>query len=240
MSFLYLFRHGQAGTRDNYDNLSELGRQQADRLGEYLAAQRVEFARAYTGVLTRQRQTADATVGAYRGAGVPFPDPELVPSWNEFDLDDVYGELAPMLARDDESFRREFETLVAEVRASGGAETADVHRKWSPCDIQVVEAWVHQRYPYSGESWNAFRERVCSVRTAMDDGEVNIAVFTSATPISVLAGLTLDIEDHRVLRLAGAMYNSSITVLRLCAGQLRLLTFNAVPHLVDAAMRTHR
>ena len=47
MSVLYLIRHGQAGTREHYDTLSELGRAQARLLGEHLAAQGVRFDRAY-------------------------------------------------------------------------------------------------------------------------------------------------------------------------------------------------
>jgi broad specificity phosphatase PhoE len=43
LSFLYLFRHGQAGTRDRYDALSDVGRKQAELLGEYLSRERVEF-----------------------------------------------------------------------------------------------------------------------------------------------------------------------------------------------------
>jgi hypothetical protein len=68
----------------------------------------------------------------------------------------------------------------------------------------------------------------------------NILVVTSATPIGICTGLSLDIADGRVMRLAGAVYNASYTVLRLRAGELRLFTFNAVPHLGAPGMRTHR
>ena len=34
MSLIYLIRHAQAGSRDNYDVLSELGHEQARLLGE--------------------------------------------------------------------------------------------------------------------------------------------------------------------------------------------------------------
>ncbi len=63
MSVLYLIRHGQAGTRENYDSLSELGRRQARLLGEHLRG--IEFAAAYSGSLARQRATAaEALPGA--------------------------------------------------------------------------------------------------------------------------------------------------------------------------------
>lgn len=240
MSFVYFFRHGQAGTRDNYDSLSDVGRRQAALLGEYLAAERIEFRTAFAGAMSRQQETAAGVIDAFRHAGVPFPALQTLPAFNEFDLDHVYSELAPLLARADEGFRREYEIMMEQVRASEGSPDAAVHRRWSPCDIQVVDAWIRSAYPYSGESWEAFRKRVSGPRPHLNGAEGNIAVFTSATPTAIWAGLALDIHDARVLPLAGALYNSSITVLRLRGEQLRLFSFNGVPHLADAAMRTHR
>ena len=240
MSFLYFFRHGQAGTRDNYDSLSDVGRCQSRLLGEYLVRERLEFTSAYVGCMARQQQTAAEVVAAYRNAGLPFPELKTLPAWNEFDLDHVYSELAPRLAADNEGFRLEYEVLLEQTRASLGAFEAEVHRRWSPCDIQVVDAWIRSLYPYTGESWQAFRQRVGAPRPSLDGSEGNIAVFTSATPTAIWTGLALDIHDARVLALAGALYNSSITVLRLRQDQLRLFSFNGVPHLVDAAVRTHR
>jgi broad specificity phosphatase PhoE len=240
LSFLYFFRHGQAGTRDNYDALSDVGRCQARLLGEYLARERLEFESAYVGGMARQQQTADEVAAAYRRAGLPFPGVRIIPAWNEFDLDRVYSEFAPRLAADDEAFRLEYDRLQEAVRASLGSAEADIHRRWSPCDIQVVDAWIRSLYPYSGESWDAFRERVATPRSALNGSEGNIAIFTSATPTAIWTGLALDIFDTRVLPLTGALYNSSITVLRLRQGQLRLFSFNGVPHLTEAALRTHR
>jgi len=68
----------------------------------------------------------------------------------------------------------------------------------------------------------------------------NILVFTSATPVAIWTGLSLEIFDERVMRLAGALNNTSYTILRLREAQLRLFTFNAVPHLTAPGLRTHR
>ena len=62
MSFVTLVRHGQANThaRDeaSYDQLSDLGRQQARWLGDHLRATGEVFARAYCGTLERHVETA--------------------------------------------------------------------------------------------------------------------------------------------------------------------------------------
>jgi broad specificity phosphatase PhoE len=240
LSSIYLIRHGQAGTRDRYDELSVLGLRQAQLLGEYLAGESVIFERAFSGGLIRQRQTAECVAAAYRSAGLPFPKLETELAWNEFDLDHVYQEIAPQIAAEDESFRSAYHEMLEQVRASRGSAEAEVHRRWSPCDIKVVDAWIRARYPYSGESWEAFRRRVASSRPALNGTEGDIVVFTSATPTAVFAGLALDIHDTRVLSLAGALYNSSFTVLRLRDQQLRLFSFNNVPHLAGTALKTHR
>jgi broad specificity phosphatase PhoE len=240
LSFIYFFRHGQAGTRDDYDSLSGIGRRQAVLLGEYLASQPVIFQAAYSGAMLRQRQTAEEVECAYRRARLAFPRIEELPALNEFDLDRVYAEIAPFIAATDDGFRSDYEALQEEVRASQGVPEAEVHRRWSPCDIQVVDAWIHSRYPYGGESWDDFRARVASLRTSLNRAEGNIAIFTSATPTAIWTGLALEIDDERILPLAGALCNTSITILRLRGEQLRLFSFNNVPHLADAALRTHR
>lgn len=239
MSTLYLVRHGQAGTRDAYDSLSELGKRQARLLGEHFVAQGIQFAAAYAGELLRQQQTADEISSAFGNAGVSFPAVSADPAWDEFDLSRVYREIAPCLCAEDSEFRREYQEMREQVRISEGAYGATVHRKWLPCDTKIVEVWMADRYPYSGETWHEFCHRVAACQSKIPDARENILIVTSATPIAICTGLSLEISDARVMRLAGAVYNASYTILRLRKGQLRLFTFNTVPHLA-AEIRTHR
>lgn len=239
MSYVYLIRHGQAGTREEYDTLSHLGVEQSRLLGEHLAGENVRFEAAFCGGMQRQLATAREVVAAYGRAGLPFPEVVEEPRWREFDLDQVYRGIAPYLCAEDEVFRAEHEVLMQQIRASRGIATAEVHRRWSPCDVKVVEAWIRGRFTYDGESWNAFRDRVSGV--SMPNGDAgNLIVFTSATPTAVWAGRALDVTDERVLRIAGVLFNTSITVLRVRTGQIRLFSLNGVPHLKQPELRTHR
>jgi len=229
LSRVYLVRHGQAGTRQAYDALSDLGRRQARLLGEYFVAQGIRFDAAYSGGLMRQRQTAEEV----RSAFVEFPDVVVDPGWNEFDLDHVYRELAPVLCEEDADFRREFEAMNADPHAD---------RRWTPCDLQIVQAWIKGHARYNGETWTAFRERIMARRMELAteaEDDHNMIVFTSATPIGIWAALGMDVEDHRAMRLAGVLQNASFTVMRLRGEQLRLHAFNAVPHL-EPALCTYR
>jgi broad specificity phosphatase PhoE len=245
LSTVYLVRHGQAGTRDAYDSLSELGGRQARLLGEHFISQGIRFTSAYAGALTRQQQTAGQISAAFAGAEVGFPTVRVDSGWDEFDLGRVYREIAPLLAAEDPEFLHEYDQMREQVRVSQGAHGARIHRRWMPCDTKVVEAWFSGRYPYGGETWDQFRERVAACRLKMerqqnDARHENILVVTSATPLAIWTGLSLEISDERIMRLAGAVYNASYTILRLRKERLRLFTFNAVPHLAALGLCTHR
>jgi broad specificity phosphatase PhoE len=242
LSRVYLVRHGQAGTRKSYDSLSDLGRRQARMLGEYFVSEKIHFAAAYSGTLVRQEETAAEVRAAYREAGVCFPEIAREPGWNEFDLAHVYQALAPQLCAEDPEFERDYQELDAQARAAAEQPEASVNRRWLPCDVKVVQAWIRGRHAYDGESWPAFRERVAACQSQVEPAErdANVVVFTSATPIGIWTALAMEIHDERAMRLAGVLHNASCTVMRLHNGELRLHSFNAIPHLSEPELRTYR
>ena len=123
--------------------------------------------------------------------------------------------------------------------ASQGAHDAPVHRRWNDCDKAVVRAWVEARYPYSGESWKAFGERIVAALERVPR-QGNTIVFTSATPIGICAASALDIQDGRAMQLAGVMLNTSFTTLRMRESEIRLFSLNTTPHLNEPDLRTFR
>ena len=218
MSTVYLIRHGQAGTRANYDALSPLGHQQGQLLGDYLSAQGVSFDVAIAGELTRQQRTAREVLDRLPDAPGLITDP----AWNEFDLDGCYRALAPNLCEDDPQFYRDYEAQKLNPR----------DREWTACDIAVVRAWIFNKYPSDIESWPDFQTRVKSAQ--LPDGDV--AVFTSATPTGIWVAAALGLDGRQILRLAASLYNSSFTILK----HQNLHTFNATPHLPLPQQRTYR
>ena len=86
MGTLYLVRHGQAsfGAAD-YDQLSDLGQRQSQRLGEYFAGKGLQFEAVLTGTLKRHAQTwagiakgADYTHTPLQWAGLDESNSEAV------------------------------------------------------------------------------------------------------------------------------------------------------------------
>jgi broad specificity phosphatase PhoE len=239
LSSIYLIRHGQAGTRAHYDTLSDLGHQQAYLLGQYLAAQKVPFKALIAGCLNRQQQTAAGVWRAYREAGLAVPDIISEPGWNEFDMTAVFGEFAPRLSEDDPGFRRDYQELLRTLEES---KDSPMHRAWTDCDTQAMRAWMENRYPCRTESWAAFQKRVLDRRaslTGYQHGDT-VAVFTSATPISLWVASSLRLADGLFLRLASVLYNSAVTTMRLRDDDPMLFTFNGVPHLNEPNLRTFR
>jgi len=242
LSNIYLVRHGQAGTREAYDSLSGLGRQQSELLGEYFLANRLEFTVVYSGSMERQLQTAFGIKNVYDEAGVSFPWVTVDDQWNEFDLTDIYRELGPKLCEIDEEFRLDYEEMRLEVKQNIGVSDAKVHRQWRRCDTKMVDAWISGTFGYSGETWEQFRARIgaCILKLGNVPPRANVLVSTSATPTGVLTGLALGLTNERIRELAGVLYNSSYTTLRWRDGRLHLFQFNAVPHLQTPELRTFR
>jgi broad specificity phosphatase PhoE len=230
---IYLIRHGQAGSRDNYDVLSELGRNQAELLGEHLASRRLEVTAVYSGTMARQVNTTEIVCGIMRSRGVPVPDAVTDQKWNEISLAAMYRAMAPRMRSEDPDFDRDLNEMQILIRQ----DPHSVRGATGRCDAAVMRAWMANRYPdFEGESWAAFRSRIKGrIPSLSDNGHEHVVmVFTSATPIATLAGHTLDLDDERVLRLAGVIYNTSITVIAARDGDTRLVTFNSAPHLTNS------
>jgi broad specificity phosphatase PhoE len=238
LSFIYFIRHGQAGPRDNYDVLSELGQSQARLLGEHLTSHGVELEAVYSGNLRRQRQTAEIVCDAYARAGHAVPDIVGDERWNEFNLLSVYRAIEGRLMEDDADFARDVEEMQEAIRKDPHAASGATGR----CDATVIRAWMENRYAdFEGETWATFRQRVrdCATEFHARKDDKAIAIFTSATPIAILTSASLGVADDRLLDMLGVIYNTSVTVMRGRGNELRLFTFNSIPHL-HPSMRTFR
>ena len=85
MNILFV-RHGQAGTRRDYDVLSGLGCEQSTLLGRYMDQAEWRFQCWYSGGLRRQQETAQlASIEQKEEVAATRIDE----GWSEFDLDAV-------------------------------------------------------------------------------------------------------------------------------------------------------
>ena len=138
MSVLYLVRHGQAsfGT-DDYDRLSDLGKEQSRITGRFLAAQGIEPDRIVHGEMLRQRQTAE---GLLEGMGLSM-DAHVDSGWNEYaawELTGVLDDVDPRAKHDSKIFQGELERGAA--RWASGEHDEDYTETYKQFTSRVERA----------------------------------------------------------------------------------------------------
>ena len=85
MSHLFLVRHGQATfPYQDQDHLTEIGQAQAQLLGCFWAAEKIEFDQVYTGPCGRHLETADLAGEVLRDQGLHWPEPVVLDSLDEY------------------------------------------------------------------------------------------------------------------------------------------------------------
>jgi broad specificity phosphatase PhoE len=208
MAEVLLVRHAQASFgADNYDQLSALGVQQARWLGQYCAARNLKFDRVVCGAQQRHRQTV---------AGI-------------LESLDAEVELQTLAGLDEFDFAA---LLKATLQKTGEAEPTrreDYYRLLK----RALALWQQDALPGPlPESWEDFRQRTTE---AMRDIQMSSArrtlVVSSGGPISVITAQVLEAPSHTVIELNLQIRNTALTQFFSNAQAIRLLSFNALPHL---------
>jgi broad specificity phosphatase PhoE len=238
MSTLFLVRHGQASSYDHGgDHLSDLGRAQARKLGEYLVQSAAKLDGAVAGTMLRQQQTASIVAEVYGEAGLPFPSMQVDARWNEYDAQGVTRALTPVLAAADPDFARK----VQEFQAAVG--TREQNRFFQRMFEVVMAKWVRDEISAPGvEAFSAFHQRVSEAREAItsDPTSRRVAVFTSGGPIGACVQTVMRAPSLVSMEINWRVRNTSITELLYSRDRISLDVFNAIPHLVDPALHSFR
>lgn len=215
MATLYLIRHGQASFgSDDYDQLSDLGRLQATRLGEYLRDSGIHIDAAYSGDLLRQRDTAALALAA-QPAPVPYAiDPRL----NEVRNDEHLEHLLPLLLNDNP----ELQALVQRgLKSSKDYQKviAAVFNHWvSPaCREERIQSW--QEYS------QGVRAAVQTVIREQGAGKT-VALFTSGGTIATIVAQVLGLEGEHIYKFYEPIFNCSVTQLFYSGDRISLSYFN--------------
>lgn len=214
-----LVRHGQAsaGSAD-YDQLSERGIKQCQRLGEWLASTGHAFDAVVTGNMRRHRQTGEAIRAAYDARGLPLPATEVDAGLDEFDHHAVFDGFA----RDNP----EHEAVLGSRQGGLQALGAMIHA--------ALSAWSEGGIADVPETWQGFGERVsqAGARLAARNGR-DVLVLTSGGVISRLAQAALGASDRGAVDLNLSLRNSALCEFHSRPYGLALGSWNALPHLHD-------
>jgi broad specificity phosphatase PhoE len=239
VSFLYLIRHAQAGPRHNYDTLSEIGQQQARLLGTHLASRVTSLSAVVSGTLERHRRTAELVTREICRHGKFVAPPTVDCRWNEFILAELYQHYGPRMAQENPDYAGDYLAMERELEQDPHHTRGATGR----CDAAMVRAWIENRYPdCSVQTWADFRQTVQSGLAALGHfgKREQLAVFTSAGPVSVAAAFALGLADDKILGLLGAQYNCSLSIIRITGSSLSIYSFNEIAYLPQAELRTYR
>jgi broad specificity phosphatase PhoE len=212
MGNLYLIRHGQASFgAEDYDNLSELGHQQAEQLGAYFKQKNMQFDAVITGTLRRHTQTWQ---GIAKGAGFAH-EPLQWPGLNEYDSAAVIGAIHPgKLEKPDtpEMYRHHFRLLKDGLTQWMNGVVSPVGMpRYIDFQHGVVSALDHVRKTETG----------------------NVLIVSSGGPISTAVGHILGTTPETTIELNLRIRNASITEFAFTPKRHMLVTYNTLPHLEE-------
>ena len=222
MGQILLVRHGQASFgAANYDQLSELGYEQARLLGQWYANSRTPFHKVITGGMARHQQTADTCL-----AELPKPllaDTEWITDadFAEFDHHEVLLCHCPEFA-DAIAFKALQANHVDPPRALEHLFRAAMQR-W-------MGGWHDNDY---AETWPDFRRRCVRALERLQNGERGhtTIVFTSGGVIATLMQHLLGLQDYQVMEMSWTLANCAVTKLLQRPGQITLGYLNNYAHL---------
>lgn len=228
MSKILFIRHGQASfMKRDYDQLSELGLEQARLLGLFLKSQGIYIDQAYSGTLLRQQQTAQACLKAM--------DIELEAQvhhgYNEHEGPGIVKVFYP------EKFHMNKELDPKHFK--------QYRREFYGTYFKLAIPWVNGELDESKleriESWAAFKSRFThALRQTMADcpSGSTVAIFTSGGPVGAAAGEVLELSDEKTIELGWQVKNASFSEYLYSKGKMSMVSFNETPHLLESGMQT--
>ena len=241
MGRLFLIRHAQASfLEQNYDKLSALGETQARRLGQHWAQQKIVFDGVCSGPRVRHKETAKIVGGVYRDAGIPFPEPVVIPEFDEYQAEAVLKQGLPGLVESNSKVRE----LHRQYQNSTKPEQRLVN--FEKMFEMLITKWVDGEVVLPGvESWPEFCARadrgLSQLMSASCRGQ-QLAIFGSAGLIGVAMQRALHLSPQDTLRTTWTIRNSSFSefLFSNMNDRFTLSTFNSFPHLDDVSLLTYR
>ena len=210
MTIIHLVRHGQASFgKEDYDNLSEIGLEQAFRLGQYFKTLNVNFDKILVGTLKRQIQTYNQIIESYDKS----IDYESTPLLNEYDVKSV---------------------LMGFV--NGRCLSKDeLHDKKIHFNLlrNAVAAWSENKISYNlNETWYEFDKRAQKFLKIINNTKPkSILVVSSGGTISMILKQILSLPSSQFVNLHFQIFNSSYSKITISEFGMSLSLFNSIAHL---------
>lgn len=227
MSTLYLVRHGQASFgKEDYDQLSELGYQQAQVTGKYLA--KITQPKVFvSGTLKRQRQTLIEIKKGFSSSDIDCAECIELSEFNEFDHRNILEVVYP-------NFRETHSEMLKTLMSSSQSL-----KEFQVMYKAALLKWIENDGDFN-ESFDAFTHRIkigidklMTLTCSNDNSNASVVLVSSAGPISSCMQYGVDLSPESAFLLCEEMVNTAISALKFDeSGRAVLSYFNNFQHLV--------
>lgn len=210
MGHLYLVRHGQASLgSDDYDQLSPLGQQQSQRLGEHWQEQGHHFDAVFTGTLRRHTQTL---AGIQAGMGAELPQ-TATHRLNEYDSEALIRAIEP--------------------RQHINPCTPEGYRHYFRLLREGLAQWMAGTItPENMPSYSTFVQGIVSVLDEIRQHHTgNVLLVSSGGPIATAAAHVLNTSPRVSIELNMRLRNTAVSEFSFTPKRHSLVSFNHLAHL---------
>ncbi len=219
MSLIHLVRHGQASAgTDNYDRLSDIGKEQSRILGNWWMSHGFAPNIAFHGSLERQRDTARLSLQAL-AQNARIASVKEHAGLNEYDHRIIESHFAPVEA----NYTPE---------AMGFDDYFGIMSRWrdnkSDKAENMQQAACEPWRDFKARGWNTVQEL-----TSTGDKETESVFFTSGGVIATILATVLDLDFEHTVDAIWRIRNSSVTSIQIIKGKARLIEFNSIAHLQE-------
>ena len=205
MTEITLIRHGQAqsGAKDekSYDQLSDLGYQQAKWLGDYVRQSR-GYDRIISGTMNRQIQTAQSL--ALEGIS--------------HDHDERLNEL-------------DYFGLANSLQNSHGVDIPTDLTSFTTHFPKLLEVWQKGEIHSDLETYADFRGRIFDALRDVSKDNGRVLLVTSTGVISTLTAIALNLDFTQKCQIFLSVIHTSVHKFKMNDEKLQLVQFGATPHL---------
>ena len=222
MSAIYLIRHGQASFgRSDYDNLSELGHEQAKLLGAALRPRVSDVHKAYVGGMLRHRQTAAACLEMMHAGRNISVEPAEDVGFNEYDHEQLIARYKP---------RYENKLIMAAEMAA----SLKPRQAFQEMFTQAVGRWIDGQHDADyDEPWPVFGQRCMDALERVSkslESSQNALVFTSGGTITAIVQRLLNLPSPQAIKMLWTMVNCGVTKIVVGSRGMHLSSFNEHGH----------
>jgi len=239
MSRLIIVRHAQASFfDDDYDKLSDLGRQQSALLGKFWDQHGLNPSRVICGPRRRHRQTAEIAAGEIGARETDWPEVEVREGFDEHKLDRLLGE--PL-----EGLKERYPELRELSDRHQAAETKSEKLRTFQLLFEAIGKLWREAAPgtEATQSWQEYKQGVVrEIGEIVRSAEKNSTqvVVTSVGGVTAVLAEIVSGSDEQAFELGWRIRNCSVTEFVFSGRKITLDTFNNLAHLPEKQHWTFR